>query len=83
MMILEELIVLRWVSTNNAEAEGSDDSNSALPHVPCVVWFLREKGFTFFFRVANPKLPSTSRSFHSPPRNHLSLLLYTFILLGS
>jgi len=32
MMILEELIVLRWVSTNNAEAEGSDDSNSALPH---------------------------------------------------
>ncbi len=32
MMILEELIVLRGVSTNNAEAEGSDDSNSARPH---------------------------------------------------
>ena len=46
MMILEELIVLRWVSTNNAEAEGSDNSNT-LPHG---VWFmLREKGLLSSF----------------------------------
>ena len=75
MMILEELIVLRWLSTNNAEADkGSDDSNSALPHG--VV--LREKG-SFFFRVA------TNQNFPPPLAQnshiaHLSIY-YSLILI--